>query len=286
MGDSPNNINHNLEKVVQSNNGETNHQLNNSGGLVELSGPRLVVTPPGPLVLPESLGPDAGSPFQYHTIPRPLGPADTLLAGGQSLEGLPKAFGAKRQGSPAPPVDLGAKRPKLSVKVLTKQKGETKLRKGRKPEPSEEQIIATATTQLEDLLVDSSRTNVHFTLKEILRLNELIRITGNVKHDIAQSGNSLLVLVRLAETLWKEMVQRYSMLLQEARAERVARLSLEERVTALELHESQTRMCTVESGVCGSSYVLCVGWWREVYERGESGWTCLVRFFFISPSCA
>lgn len=44
-------------------------------------------------------------------------------------------------------------------------------------------------------------------------------------------------------------------------------------------------VCTVESGVCGSSYVLCVGWWREVYERGESGWTCLVRFF-ISPSCA
>lgn len=40
--------------------------------------------------------------------------------------------------------------------------------------------------------------------------------------------------------------------------------------------------CTVESGVCGSSYVLCVGWWREVYERGESGWTCLVRFFYKS----
>lgn len=28
--------------------------------------------------------------------------------------------------------------------------------------------------------------------------------------------------------------------------------------------------------------VLCVGWWREVYERGESGWTCLVRFFYKS----
>lgn len=41
--------------------------------------------------------------------------------------------------------------------------------------------------------------------------------------------------------------------------------------------------CTVESGVCGSSYVLCAGgWWREVYERGESGWTCLVRFFYKS----
>lgn len=29
--------------------------------------------------------------------------------------------------------------------------------------------------------------------------------------------------------------------------------------------------------------VGCVGWWRgEVYERGESGWTCLVRFFYKS----
>lgn len=243
MGDTPNNKHQNPENVVQENNGETNHQLNNSGGPVEPIGPRLVVTPPGPLVIPGNLGPDAGwNPFQYHTIPRPLSPADTLLAGGQSLEGIPRAFGAKRQGSPAPPVDLGTKRPKISVKVLTKQKGETKLRKGRKPEPSEEQIIARAQTQLEDLLVDSSRTNVHFTLKEILRLNELIRITGNVKHDIAQSGNSLLVLVRLAETLWKEMIQRYNILMQEARAERVARLTLEERVTALELHESQARM--------------------------------------------
>lgn len=227
----------------ESDNDAASRQLNNQGP-VEQGGLQVVVTPPGPLVLPAGLGSEAGSPFQFRTItiPRPLGPADTLLAGGQSLEGSPRAFGAKRQGSPTPMTESGSKRLKVGVKVLTKQKGETRLRKSRKQGVSEAQIVATASTRLDDLLVDSGRTNVHFTLKEIQRLNELIRTTGNVKHDIAQSGNSLLVLVRLAENLWKEMLDRYNLLLEEARAERVARLSLEERVSALELHESQTRM--------------------------------------------
>lgn len=43
--------------------------------------------------------------------------------------------------------------------------------------------------------------------------------------------------------------------------------------------------CTVESGVRGSSYIMCGVVWcgvLEWYERGESGWTCLVRFFYKS----
>lgn len=46
-------------------------------------------------------------------------------------------------------------------------------------------------------------------------------------------------------------------------------------------------VCTVESGVCGSSYVLCVLVGGEVRCMNGASPGGLVSFvFFISPSCA
>lgn len=213
--------------------GEQSQGSNPDGSSGE-SRPQVVETPPGPLSLPEGLRFAPGQPFKGLV----LNPVDTLLAGGRSLTGEPLRFGTKRKSTPLE----CPKRPKLGVKQLTKIAAGKPLRKGRKPELSEDEIRATACVRLDDLLAEQGRTNVHFTFKEVLRLNALIRDAGNVKHDIAQSGNSLMVLVRLADDLWTEMRERYDILLQEAKAERVARLALEERVRALEIHESQTPM--------------------------------------------
>lgn len=206
----------------------------------EENGKQVEVRLPAPFPFPKGVRFEPGTTFRG-IITRSVEAANTHPTGGLTLDGGPMRLTAKRRGSLSP-IKECPKRPAIGVKQLTRAATGKSSRRGRKQEVSEDEIKATAHARLDDLLSDEGRTNVHFTFKEIHRLNELIRDAGNVKHDIAQSGNVLLVLVRLADGLWRDMRERYNMLLQEAEAERVARLSLEERVSALELHESQTRM--------------------------------------------
>lgn len=209
-------------------------QGSNPDGNPDAKDPQVKTTTPGPLILPKVLRFTPGYPFRGLS----LNPADIRLTRGRPAEGESAKPGSKRKST-----NLECPtRPKIGVKQLTKIAAGKPLRRGRRPELSEDEIKASACTKLDDILAVGGRTNVHFTFKEIQRLNDLIRDAGNVKHDIAQSGYSLMVLARLADDLWNEMRGRYNLLLQEAHAERAARLALEERVRALELHESQSPM--------------------------------------------
>lgn len=144
------------------------------------------------------------------------------------------------------------KRPRVGLKELTK--GQLLL-----PKPARRRralttvdsdvIRARAHVELSDLLMENSRTNVHFTIEEITRLNDHIRNAGNVRNDITISGLSLSVLVRQAEELWKEMRSKYNTLAAEASTERAERLLLEERVKALEVHNDSHSFMEVEDQV-------------------------------------
>ncbi|KAL9694540.1 hypothetical protein quinque_013825 [Culex quinquefasciatus] len=107
---------------------------------------------------------------------------------------------------------------------------------------------------LNDLLPEGSKTNVYYTLEEVARLNEHIRSAGNIRSDITRSGLSLTVLVRQAEELWKEMRSKYNTLAEEASTEKAARLLLEERVKALEVHNDSHSSIEVEDQVTHSEF--------------------------------
>lgn len=186
---------------------------------------------PYPFAAQAQLGIAPGDPIAG-TSAIPSFPINTVFRDresvGEQLARTMKAF--KRPQESLSPAKEAPKRARLGVKQLT--------RRGR-VQVSESDIRERANTDLNDLLGPDSRTNVFHTHEGIIKLNELIKRTGNVRHDIAQAGNSLLILVGLADELWREMRERYGMLLAEATAERVARLALEDRVKALELRESQ-----------------------------------------------
>lgn len=107
---------------------------------------------------------------------------------------------------------------------------------------------------LNDLLPEGSKTNVYYTLEEVARLNEHIRSAGNITSDITRSGLSLTVLVRQAEELWKEMRSKYNTLAEEASTEKAARLLLEDRVKALEVHNDSHSSIEVEDQVTHSEF--------------------------------
>lgn len=107
---------------------------------------------------------------------------------------------------------------------------------------------------LSDLLPEGSKTNVYYTLEEVAKLNEHIRSAGNIRSDITRSGLSLTVLVRQAEELWKEMRSKYNILAEEASTEKAARLLLEDRVKALEVHNDSHSSIEVEDQVTHSEF--------------------------------
>lgn len=132
------------------------------------------------------------------------------------------------------------KRSKVGVKALSRSD-----RRGKRGPITvdAEEIRSRAHVELEDLLGEDARTNVHFTLHEIDRLNDFIQNAGNIRGDITKSGLSLYVLVRHAEDLWKDLKSKYKDLLREASTARAERLLLEDRVKALEDHNtSHTHM--------------------------------------------
>lgn len=135
------------------------------------------------------------------------------------------------------------KRPKVGLKSLVKLE-----RRGRRVPITvdADEIRASAHVELSDLLGVNCRTNVHFTFEEVQRLNDFIKSAGNIRSDITRSGLSLLVLVRQAEELWKEMRSRYAALEQEARTERAERILLEARVKALEDHNTSHPLMEVD----------------------------------------
>ncbi|KAL1391451.1 hypothetical protein pipiens_012376, partial [Culex pipiens pipiens] len=100
----------------------------------------------------------------------------------------------------------------------------------------------------------NSRTNVHYTIEEVDRLNDFIQNAGNIRNDITRSGLSLSVLARHAEVLWKELRSKYNPLVEEASAEKAARLLLEQRVMALEVHNDSHPSIEVEDQVTPSEF--------------------------------
>lgn len=159
----------------------------------------------------------------------PMGNVQTFL--GSAMATL------KRQLERGPQDEEMPKRPKVGLKALVKN--DRSMRRGRRPVTVDaDEVRARAHVKLEDLLGENSRTNVHFTTEEVIRLNDFIRTAGNIRGDITKSGLSLLVLVRHAEELWMEMRSKYSALEREARTERAERLLLDERVQALENHNN------------------------------------------------
>lgn len=184
-----------------------------------------LVEPAGAVVVPRPQIPGpATAPF------RPF----TFTSGGiRPNNGAPAEKTSKRRPEREPPIEDITKRPKVGLKELTRVKSR---RKGVTVDMHE--IRARAHAELSDLLGVNSRTNVHFTIEEVTRLNDFIGNAGNVRSDITRSGLSLLVLVRQAEELWKELRSKYNDLEQEARTERAERKLLEERVAALEDHNT------------------------------------------------
>ncbi|KAL1378684.1 hypothetical protein pipiens_015421 [Culex pipiens pipiens] len=119
---------------------------------------------------------------------------------------------------------------------------------------SEHHLKHKITIDNNDLLPEGSKTNVYYTLEEVAKLNEHIRSAGNIRSDITRSGLSLTVLVRQAEELWKEMRSKYNTLAEEASTEKAARLLLEDRVKALEVHNDSHSSIEVEDQVTHSEF--------------------------------
>lgn len=143
------------------------------------------------------------------------------------------------------------KRVRWGVKDLTK----TERKRRRVPTTVDSvEIRARAHVELSDLLMVNSKTNVHYTIEEVDRLNDFIQNAGNIRNDITRSGLSLSVLARHAEELWKELRSKYNALVEEASAEKAARLLLEQRVMALEVHNDSHPSIEVEDQVTHSEF--------------------------------